>query len=91
MKHTQTFWEVSTDRGQHAVISGERVMAYTGQVGAKDNEESVANARLIAAAPELLEALIACHRALAIFSAGGIAGTSAEIDAAKVLKKVGAL
>jgi len=32
-------------------------MAYTGIVGAKDDEESRANTKLIAAAPELLERL----------------------------------
>jgi hypothetical protein len=84
MKHTPAPWEVSTDRGQHAVISGKRVMAYTGAVGALDNEESIANAALIAAAPELLDAL------QELLKETGINGTYATKALAAIRKATGA-
>ena len=57
-KHTLGLWVAGIDGRHHAVIlEDERIAAYCGIVGALDDEESAANARLIAAAPELLEAL----------------------------------
>jgi hypothetical protein len=57
-KYTQGPWTSGDDGGHYAVILPDnRIAAYCGEVGAVDDEESIANARLIAAAPELLTAL----------------------------------
>jgi hypothetical protein len=53
----------------------------TGRAGQK-NEEAIANARLIAAAPELLAALKACREAFV--PEGGNADLWVEVDAALV-------
>lgn len=78
MKHTQGNWSVlpeecdksyirirGTRLGGRYKIANVITPTYDG-VDKREAEETRANARLIAAAPELLEALIDCRRALEI-------------------------
>lgn len=55
--HTPGPWTVAIEYGQHAVVAGDKVIAFTGRMGAMDDAESEANARLIASAPTLLKLL----------------------------------
>lgn len=58
--HTPGPWSAGhTFQKYHAVTCGDgRAVALTGTLFSADSAESIANAHLIAAAPELLEALI---------------------------------
>lgn len=74
-KHTDGPWRASTVRYEqvlhHGVVSSAKgsnpamVIAVTGVVGAGDDAESIANAALISAAPDMFYALTCCVNALA--------------------------
>ena len=56
--HTPGPWSVGTYKEHHAVtLSDGRICCTTGYIGASDEDESVANAHLISAAPQLLAAI----------------------------------
>lgn len=58
MSHTKGPWIIASDGAyRQAVISNDSNTAICDQVGGKNIDELAANAKLIAAAPELLEAL----------------------------------
>lgn len=61
MKHTQGEWKAVTDKGQHSgrffAVNSVDENITTAIVYGKDENEQAANAKLIAAAPELLKAL----------------------------------
>jgi hypothetical protein len=66
-KHTPGPWAVDkTVDGKHHIVTlpDGRIGAYCGCVGAHDDAESQANAKLIASAPRMLEALKLCIAAL---------------------------
>jgi hypothetical protein len=83
-KHSPGVWTAATAAGHHvAYLTDGRIAAYCGVVGADDDAESVANARLIAAAPELLEALRQVKEdMLPNMSHGEVLTLEAVIDAA---------
>ena len=58
-KHTQGPWEIETKGSRHFIDGADQLtVAYVDRAGVRDRQEIEANARLIAAAPELLAALI---------------------------------
>ena len=61
MKHTQGEWKVNTNWAL-SVECGEKTISSLR--GIKHTKEDIANAKLIAAAPELLESLIQCETIL---------------------------
>jgi hypothetical protein len=83
VSHTATPWHVDSSRVKYAINSGDKhiaiVSCYVEQAG--DESENEANARLIAAAPDLLEALKTIEIA-ASFAAIPDQGERAAMDAA---------
>lgn len=86
-EHTAGPWEVSLENGElpegYATINGQGWWQLAGvvvEVGGQKNEEGFANARLIAAAPELLEALRSLHAAMACYD--GTPEETLALDAA---------
>ena len=61
-KHTAGPWSLSTSHGAYQLVFGQK-HRYVATLRTRDTEESSANARLIAAAPELLGALYAVKHA----------------------------
>jgi len=64
--HTNGEWNYfGSDNETYAVTNGDNVIAISGEEHNPDNE---ANAKLIAAAPELLNALKDCEKLLSIYA-----------------------
>jgi len=61
MSHTPGPWQTKDIGHGHCICPD---VAWVGLTSKQTPEETAANARLIAAAPELLEALAACHDSL---------------------------
>ena len=58
-EHTKGPWEIETKGSRHFIDGADQLtVAYVDRAGVRDRQEIEANARLIAAAPELLAALI---------------------------------
>lgn len=73
MKHTEGPWTVSKRRGSYVHINAFEWVALARvvvrmELSSEDNSEGLANARLIAAAPELLKVLEATYLRLQILS-----------------------
>ena len=62
MKHTQGKWEVESAGKILAIATSEQLIAIIENKNT-DNKEAIANAKLIASAPEMLEALIKINNA----------------------------
>lgn len=57
-EHTKGPWEIETKGSRHFIDGADQLtVAYVDRAGVRDRQEIEANARLIAAAPELLAAL----------------------------------
>ena len=58
-EHTKGPWEIETKGSRHFIDGADQLtVAYVDRAGVRDRQEIEANARLIAAAPDLLAALI---------------------------------
>jgi hypothetical protein len=96
MKYTEGKWEVgiavipALGTFQHVVVaipSMYKVVASTGMAGADDESESIANAQLIAAAPEMYEALKQIAKGEGRYSQDPLTHASNTIDDMKELAK----
>jgi hypothetical protein len=57
-EHTEGPWEIETKGSRHFIDGADQLtVAYVDRAGVRDRQEIEANARLIAAAPDLLTAL----------------------------------
>jgi hypothetical protein len=89
VKHTQGPWWFAQDPYGFVIGAGDFEIAFT--VGSLHNEENQtrANARLIAAAPDMLESLIACEDLLSELEDGGAANPELTLARAAIAKATG--
>jgi phosphoenolpyruvate carboxylase len=92
-KHTKGEWEVKTypTVGYPYFIKSEYTSAHIALIGLPyegetPDEEAEANARLIAAAPELLEALKVCYKSLCTYGSHPIIEKQVEAAIQKATK-----
>src|SRR6185312_5889186 len=74
MSHTPGPWEAEeyAELSEYSINTGERQIARTNGYGGLSNSEHTANAHLISAAPELLEALKKCRTMAIEFGAPAV-------------------
>ncbi len=94
MTHTPGPWTImamDADIGCRTILGGRSYFAITETVGLSDDDEDRANAHLIAAAPELLEALeaIAEGRTLVMDDIGETFAEALRRDARAAIEKAG--
>ncbi len=89
LKHTPGPWVVEKSATVFEIFSGDATtLVATSRrslLSSKMDESAEANARLIAAAPELLEALKACADVLSVFVQDGTSAQDSVVD--KILKQ----
>jgi hypothetical protein len=94
VKHTPGPWHkddcgaLRGSNGARVIVSGLGLAFLTGYVSEQDKAEMEANARLIAAVPDLLEALKACEPYVAHFQGGWSGHTPGNIDTAELLATI---
>jgi len=86
-KHTQGEWKTTGLDIRHKNTSLILATVYPHLHANQSREEAEANAKLIAAAPELLEALIKCHSIFSELDSWGDYDKDALEQAAKVIAK----
>ena len=69
-KHTPGPWTVETGSFYVSIRAPSRMVGDTRVIGGKPDDENLANARLIAAAPDLLEALGDAAAMLEVYATG---------------------